>query len=462
MTDQLVFPKGFLWGVATASYQIEGAVDENGRTPSIWDTFSHLPGTTLHGDNGDIACDHYHRLDEDVELMAELGIRAYRFSIAWPRVQPHGKTAVNQIGLDHYRRLVDALRAHDIEPVATLYHWDLPQALEDGGGWTNRDTAGRLEDYARVVAGALGDRVQRWITLNEPWVAAFIGYGNGHHAPGLSEIGAGVVAAHHLLLGHGMAARVIAETAGRSPEIGISLNLSPVRPASGSDEDAAAVERVDEQRNRWFLDAVLRGSYPERLLEEYESLIGDDFLHDGDLEVIRADLDFLGVNYYTPLRAAASTNAKVPATRHCSYASWLGVEDRPRGDVARTTKGWTIEPDGLTELLLRLGKDYGGIPLYISENGAAFSDYVDPNGEVRDPERIEYLRGHLAAAHAAIAQGVDLRAYFVWSLYDNFEWADGYGQRFGLVFTDYRTQDRIPKASAHWYRRVIAANALDV
>jgi beta-glucosidase len=461
MTEQLVFPKGFLWGVATASYQIEGAVDEDGRTPSIWDTFSHLPGTTLHGDNGDIACDHYHRLDEDVALMAELGIRAYRFSIAWPRVQPHGKTAVNQIGLDHYRRLVDALRAHDIEPVATLYHWDLPQALEDGGGWTNRDTAGRLEDYARVVAGALGDRVQRWITLNEPWVAAFIGYGNGHHAPGLSEIGTGVVAAHHLLLGHGMAARAIA-AAGGSPEIGISLNLSPVRPASGSDEDAAAVERVDEQRNRWFLDAVLRGSYPERLLEEYESLIGDDFLHDGDLEVIRADLDFLGVNYYTPLRAAAATNAKVPATRHSSYASWLGVEDRPRDDVARTTKGWTIEPDGLTELLLRLGKDYGGIPLYISENGAAFSDYVDPNGEVRDPERIEYLKGHLAAAHAAIAQGVDLRAYFVWSLYDNFEWADGYAQRFGLVFTDYRTQDRISKASARWYRRVIAANALDV
>jgi beta-glucosidase len=462
MTDHLVFPEGFLWGVATSSYQIEGAVDEGGRTPSIWDTFSHLPGTTYHGDTGDVACDHYHRLEQDVELMAELGIPAYRFSIAWPRVLPDGGTAVNEAGLDFYRRLVDALRAKNIEPVATLYHWDLPQALEDAGGWLNRDTAGRFEDLAGVVGKALGDRVGRFITLNEPWCASFVGYSTGHHAPGLREIGAGVIAAHHLLLGHGMAVRALANTAGSSAEVGIALNLSPITPASESAEDAAAVQRVDQQRNRWFLDPVLRGSYPEWLLDEYVRLIGDDFLQSGDLDVIHADLSFLAVNYYTPLRMAAAAPPGEPPTSRSSLGDWLGVEERPRADVLRTTKGWTIEPDGLTALLLRIKNDYGGIPLYITENGAAFSDYVDPTGTVRDPERIDYLRRHFAAAHGAISEGVDLRGYFVWSLYDNFEWADGFGQRFGLVFTDYRTQDRILKASARWYRDVIAANAVDL
>jgi beta-glucosidase len=460
MTGQLVFPEGFLWGAATAAYQVEGAVDEDGRTPSIWDSFSHRLGTTYHGDNGDIACDNYHRLDEDVELMAELGIQAYRFSIAWPRVQPDGKATVNQIGLDHYRRLVDALRAHDIEPVATLYHWDLPQPLEDAGGWTNRETAKRLEDFARVVGAALGDRVERWMTLNEPWCSAFVGYAMGHHAPGIEEIGSGVIAAHHLLLGHGMAARALAESAGRSAQVGIALNLSPVRPASNSAEDTAAAERVDEQRNGWFLEAVLRGKYPPRLLDEYVSLVGDDFIQAGDLELIGTDLGFLAINYYTPLRVAAAPGPKVASTRHSSFGAWLGVDERPRADVTRTTNGWTIEPDGLTDILVRVRRDYGAIPLYIAENGAAFCDYVDPTGSVRDPERVDYLTRHLAAAHAAITQGVDLRGYFVWSLYDNFEWAEGYSQRFGLVFTDFRTQERIPKTSAHWYRKVIAANAV--
>jgi beta-glucosidase len=462
MTSRLVFPEGFLWGVATSAYQIEGAISEDGKGPSIWDTFSHLPGTTYHGDNGDIACDHYHRLDADVELMADLGIRAYRFSIAWPRIQTDGTSPVNEVGLDHYRRLTDALRAHGIEPVATLYHWDLPQALQDGGGWTSRDAAKRFGDYAYVVGQALGDRVERWITVNEPWVAAFIGYANGHHAPGLREIGAGVTAAHHLLLGHGMAARAITETAGASTQIGIALNLSPITPASESGEDASAAQRADEQRNRWFLDPLLRGSYPERLFEEYVGLIGDDFLQAGDLELIHADLGFLGVNYYTPLRVAASVVSKVPPTRHSSFDSWLGVDERPRDDVPRTTKGWTIEPDELTALLRRIRSDYGDFPMYVTENGAAFFDYVDPTGSVRDPERIQYLMSHIAAAHAAISEGVDLRGFFIWSLYDNFEWADGYGQRFGLVFTDYRTQERIPKQSAYWYRDVIAANALSV
>jgi beta-glucosidase len=461
MTDQLVFPDGFLWGVATSAYQIEGAVDEDGRTPSIWDTFSHRSGTTRHGDTGDVACDHYHRFESDVELMASLGIRAYRFSIAWPRILPEGKASINQTGLDYYRRLVEALRANDIEPVATLYHWDMPQPLEDNGGWTNRDTAKRLEDFAAVVGAALGDQVERWITINEPWVAAFVGYSMGEHAPGREEIGAGILAAHHLLLAHGLAARAITETAGESAQVGPAINLAPITAASDSVEDAAAARRYDDQRNRWFLDPVLLGSYPAELLEEYVALVGEDFLHDGDLEVMSANLGFLAVNYYAPNRVAAAPAAKVAPTGSSSFGEWLRVDDRARQDVARTTMGWTIEPEGLTEVLVRVRRDYRDIPIYITENGAAFYDYVDPSGQVRDTERIEYLKGHFAAAHAALAAGVDLRGYFVWSLYDNFEWSEGYGQRFGLVFTHFGTQERIWKQSAHWYRDVIAANGLE-
>jgi beta-glucosidase len=368
---------------------------------------------------------------------------------------------VNEVGLDYYRRLVDALRAHDIEPFLTLYHWDLPQPLEDAGGWTNRDTAKKLEDFARVVAEALGDRVDLWTTVNEPWVAAFVGYAMGQHAPGLKEIGAGILASHHLLLGHGLAARAIAETSGNSAQVGSAINLAQVIPATDSEEDAAAARRYDDHRNRWFLDPMLRGSYPAELLEEYTSLIGDDFLRDGDLEVMHADTSFLAVNYYSPNRIAAATGTRVASTRRSSFSEWIGIEDRSRTDVARTTMGWTIEPDGLTEVLVRVLRDYGDIPMYITENGAAFYDYVDPTGAVHDTERIEYLRDHFAAAHAAMAHGVDLRGYFVWSLYDNFEWAEGFAQRFGLVFTDYRTQERILKDSAHWYREVIAANAVN-
>jgi beta-glucosidase len=461
MNDRLVFPEDFLWGVATASYQVEGAAYDDGKGASIWDTFSHDVGSVHHGDNGDIACDHYHRIDSDIELMEELGIPAYRFSIAWPRVQPEGSGVVNEVGLDHYRRLVDGLRARGIEPVVTLYHWDLPQALQDRGGWANRDTARRFEDYAGVVAGALGDRVIRWITLNEPWVSAFVGHAKGEHAPGLRDLRASVLAAHHLLLSHGLATRVIAETTGPSAQIGITLNLSPVVPASPSLEDAAAARRVDGHLNRWFLDPVLLGSYPGDLLEESVRLIGGDFLRAGDLELIRADVDFLGVNYYTGRRVAAPSVPLSEPASDFSYSGWLGVDERPRTDVARTAKGWTIEPAGLTALLLRLRQDYGDIALYITENGAAFYDYADPTGAVRDLERIDYLRDHFAAAHAAIVKGVNLRGYFVWSLMDNFEWADGYSQRFGIVYIDYRTKARIPKQSAYWYRDVIAANAVD-
>ncbi len=466
MSPRLAFPEGFLWSVGTASYQVEGAADADGKGPSIWDTFSHRAGTVLHGDNGDIACDQYRRIETDVELMVELGIPAYRFSISWPRVQPDGRGPVNAAGLDHYRRLVELLRRRGIEALVTLYHWDLPQALQDGGGWADRDTAFRFAEYAGIVGSALGGEVTLWTTVNEPWVSAFAGYATGRLAPGIRDLGAAVKASHHLLLGHGLAARALAEAAGPSLRVGISLNLAPVSPVTSGAGDVAAARRFDGHLNRWFLDPVLRGSYPEELLAEYLPFVGGDFLREGDLETIRADIDFLGVNFYERRRVAATTagaqaGAGTGQEGGPSYERWLGVTDARRGDVPRTSKGWTIEPDGLTELLLRLREDYGDVPLYVTENGAAFPDYVDPEGNVKDPERVEFLAGHFAAAHAAISQGVDVRGYSVWSLLDNFEWADGYSQRFGVVFVDYRTQERIPKTSAYWLRDVIAANALE-
>ena len=459
MGDTLAFPDGFLWGAATSAYQIEGAVAEQGRAPSVWDLWSHEPGTTYRGDNADIACDHYHRLESDVELMAELSIPAYRFSVAWPRVQPEAGGGVNEAGLDHYKRLLDLLEGRGIEPMVTLYHFDLPQYLQDAGGWTNRETALRFQDYAGIVAGAIGDRVRLWLTINEPWVEAFFGYGDRIFAPALGEIGHAITASHHLLLGHGLATRAVVATASAPAQVGLALDPVTVTPASDSASDREAVERYKEQRNLWFLEPVLRGRYPERLLGEYVGLIGDGFLHDGDCEAINADLGFLALNYYSPARVAAVSSLEAP-TRRSGFWEWFGLEERPRPDVARTAMGWTIEPEALTAVLVQLKRDYGDFPLYITENGAAFYDYVDPDGLVNDTERVDYLRAHLAAAHAAIAQGVDLRGYFVWSLLDNFEWAEGYSKRFGLVYTDYRTQERIPKASAHFYREVISANAL--
>jgi len=466
MSSRIMFPEGFLWAVGTAAYQVEGAADADGKGLSIWDTFSHLPGTVFHDDNGDIACDQYHCIAADVELMVELGFPAYRFSVSWPRVQPDGSGRVNEVGLDYYRRLVDLLSARSIEAMVTLYHWDLPQALQDRGGWVNRDTAYRFAEYARIVASALGDRVTLWTTLNEPWVSAFEGHAKGRLAPGIRDLGASVRAAHHLLLGHGLAARVVADVAGASSRVGISLNLAPVSPATGRAEDVAAATRFDAHLNRWFLDPVLRGSYPEELLDESLLLAGGDFLREGDLATIRAEIDFLGANYYEPRRVVAapagerSGGASVPQGG-LAYDRWLGVVDVRREDLARTSKGWVIYPAGLTELLLRIREDYGDVPIYVTENGAAFADYVDPAGRVKDPERVEFLRDHFAAAHAAIVQGVDVRGYSVWSLLDNYEWADGYSQRFGIVFVDYRTQERIPKTSAYWLKDVIAANGFD-
>jgi beta-glucosidase len=454
------FPSGFLWGAATASYQIEGAASIDGRGPSIWDTFSHMPGKTRHGDTGDIAADHYRRLDEDLDLMGGLGLGAYRFSIAWPRIQPEGAGKPNQRGLDFYRRLVEGLRGRGIEPIPTLYHWDLPQALQDRGGWVSRETSDRFAEYAAIVAGALGDQVERWITLNEPWCSAWLGYGTGAHAPGARDFGQAAAATHHLLLGHGQAVRALRGASARA-QVGITLNLVPVRAGGSSEADLEAVRRVDGNHNRLFLDPIFRGSYPEDMLAHYASRRpGFSVVRDHDLEVIGSAIDFLGVNYYYPRLVVAAGGARGVGPDRGPILEDLGADVRTPAGAAITAMGWTVEPDGLTELLLRLRRDYPPVPIYITENGVATHDYITPEGRVDDPDRVSYLEGHLRALHAAIEQGVDVRGYFVWTLMDNFEWAHGYSKRFGLVFVEYRTQARVPKDSYHWYREVIAANSL--
>ncbi len=457
MTEVLNFPDGFLWGTATASYQIEGAVGKDGRGPSIWDTFCHTPGKIFHGDTGDIACDHYDRWEQDVVLMAGLGVNAYRLSVAWPRIQPDGTGPFTQKGVDFYRRLLDRLVEHGIAPAVTLYHWDLPQALQDKGGWANRDTAARFSDYAHHVVEALGERARLWITLNEPWVSAYVGYGLGEHAPGLSDLGTALRAAHHLLLGHGLAVAAIRPAMAAGSELGITLNLYPTHPATGAPADAEAAKRVDGYANRWFLDPVLKGAYPKDMLDIFTPVSGDAHIHPGDLETISAPLDFLGVNYYACHTVAADGGAE---TTGRPYPRLLHAVERGDPRTPVTGRGWPIQPDGLTELLVEMSTEYGPLPLYVTENGAAFPDYVDPEGEVKDPERVSYLEAHLQAAHRAIAQGVDLRGYFCWTLIDNFEWAAGYSQRFGIVWVDFKTQERIPKTSAKWFAGVAARNGV--
>ncbi|HMA37351.1 MAG TPA: GH1 family beta-glucosidase [Chloroflexia bacterium] len=441
---QLGFAPDFLWGAATAAYQIEGAVAEDGRGLSIWDTFSHTPGKTRDGDTGDVACDHYHRWREDVDLMRELGIAAYRFSIAWPRILPAGRGAVVPAGLDFYDRLVDGLLGAGIQPFATLYHWDLPQALQDEGGWANRDTAYAFADYAEIVALRLGDRVRGWITLNEPWVVAFVGNLHGRHAPGIQDLPTALRVTHHLLLGHGLAVpRLRAVTPGTP--VGITLNLTPVEAASDSPQDQAAAARQDVYQNRIFLDPLTRGEYPP----EAAAFLGPATfpVQPGDLATIAAPLDFLGVNYYT--RAVI---------RHAPGIGMLEHEQvRPPGDY--TTMGWEVYPPGLRTLLNRVHRDYAFPAYYITENGAAFPDQVDAAGAIHDAPRIAYLAQHFAAAAGAVRDGVPLRGYFVWSLLDNFEWGHGYSQRFGIVYVDYPTGARLWKDSAHWYQAFLAARS---
>ncbi|HJQ49707.1 MAG TPA: GH1 family beta-glucosidase [Gaiellaceae bacterium] len=432
----------FVWGAGTAAFQIEGATRVDGRGESIWDRFAAVAGNVADGDTGEPACEHYYRWREDLDLMGELGIQGYRFSVAWPRVQPDGRGPVNSKGLDFYRRLAEGLRERGIKPLATLYHWDLPQALQDGGGWAERDVVERYAEYARVVLDGLDGLVTDWITHNEPWVTAFLGYALGSKAPGLRDWRAAVRASHHALLAHGVVVREFRE-AGRDGQIGITLDLTVARPAGPSEADAAAALRFDGYHNRWFLDPLLRGAYPADMLELYEQRAGPlDMIQAGDLETMAQPLDFLGVNFYRPNLLAAGDSPV------------LGVREVEQ-DAERTAMGWPVVPEALTELLLRLKRDYGDLPLLITENGAAFQDRLDGDA-VDDDRRLEYLRTHVAAVEQAREQGVDVRGYYVWSLLDNFEWEWGYDKRFGIVYVDYPTQRRIPKRSALWYRDLIA------
>ncbi|MET7427002.1 GH1 family beta-glucosidase [Dactylosporangium sp. NPDC005555] len=461
--DPLTFPPGFVWGAATASYQIEGAAQEDGRTPSIWDTFSHTPDKTLGGDTGDVACDHYHRFREDVGLMKDLGVNAYRFSVAWPRVQPGGSGPANAKGLDFYRQLVDELLANDITPWVTLYHWDLPQALEDAGGWPARDTAARFADYATLVHGALGDRVRNWTTFNEPWCSAFLGYASGVHAPGRQHAPDALAAMHHLLLGHGQAVESI-RAADPQAQLGITLNLYAISPADETKAgDLDAVRRIDGLANRIFLDPVLLGSYPADVVADLRGVSDFGFVRDGDLKQIAQPLDLLGINYYSR-HVVAAEDPDVPAEPYWrAPTSWPGSETvrfLKRPGVPVTDMGWEVDAPGLTETLTRVARDYPAIPLYITENGAAYVDTVTDDGAVDDHERAAYFDAHFRACHDAITAGAPLHGYFAWSLLDNFEWAWGYTKRFGMIRVDYDTQRRTVKASGHRYREVIKHNGL--
>ncbi|MER8012020.1 GH1 family beta-glucosidase [Streptomyces sp. NPDC094149] len=452
----LHFPEGFLWGAGTAAYQVEGATAEDGRGPSIWDAFCARPGAVLNGHSGDPAADHYHRYAEDVDLMARLGLRAYRFSVSWSRVQPDGRGPLNPAGLDFYARLVDALLDRGIIPALTLYHWDLPQALQEQGGWGARETAARFADYASAVACRLGDRVPLWATVNEPWCAAFLGHAAGVHAPGLVDPALSLRTAHHLMLAHGLAAQALRAAADSRARVSVSLNLSPVGAATDTTADHEAARRIDGLLNRMFTNPLLLGAYPDDVQADTSHMTDWSFVRPGDEHTIASPIDLLGVNYYFPMTVAEGDAALGPSP-------WPGAETvrfRVPEERPVTAMGWPIEPAGLTKLLRWLHTRYPHIPLLVSENGAAFEDHVDRTGQVQDIERVCYLRDHLAAVHAAITAGVDVRGYFVWSLLDNFEWALGYSKRFGITYVDYTTQRRLFKSSARWYRDVMAANAV--
>jgi beta-glucosidase len=467
------FPPGFVWGVGTAAYQIEGAVAEDGRTPSIWDTFSHAPGRVADGDTGDVACDHYHRYRQDVALLRSLGVGSYRFSVSWsritPQVGPDGLGPINEAGLSFYRALVAELVAAGIEPVVTLYHWDLPQALQDAGGWTYRGTAQRFAEYSLVVARALSPQVRNFTTLNEPWCSAFLGYASGVHAPGWQDPAAALVAAHHLNLAHGLAATAI-RAHQPTATVGLTLNLAWVRcPAIDpaiDPRDADAVRRVDGLANRVFLDPVLSGYYPADLLTDTREISDWSFVRDGDLDVIHQVPDVLGVNYYTPtvVRHWDGARARQRADGHGDgpASPWVGCDgvEFPPQPGPTTDMGWAIDPTGLREILLRLHREHPGLNLMVTENGAAYPDVVTEDGGVPDQNRIDYLHRHLAAVLDAVEAGAPVRGYFLWSLLDNFEWAHGYAKRFGIVRVNYPTQRRIVKDSGHWYADVIRSSAL--
>ena len=440
------FPENFTWGAATASYQIEGAWEEDGKGESIWDRFSHTPGKVANGDTGDVACDHYHRWPEDLALMKEIGLNAYRFSIAWSRILPDGRGKVNQAGLDLYSRLVDALLEANIEPYVTLYHWDLPQRLQDEGGWPARMIVDAFYEYADVLSRALGDRVHNWITFNEPFVSAFTGYLEGRHAPGIKDQHQALAASHHLLLSHGMAVPVLRQNS-PGASVGITLNLTPQEPASPSVADRKASTWKDGYINRWFLDPLVGRAYPQDMVDAY----GDEmeFVQAEDLEIISTPIDFLGINYYM---RGINRSTQIPEEENAPRTVFPNDEF--------TEMNWEVYPDGMYQMLGRLHFDYNFPAIYITENGMACKDQVGPDGQVDDPARLSYLKRHLEKVHQAIAIGVPVKGYFTWSLLDNFEWAHGYAKRFGLIYVDYETQQRIPKSSAKWYAQVVRENML--
>ncbi len=440
----LKFPDGFLWGAATAAYQVEGSPLADGAGPSIWHTFAHSPSTIQHGHTGDLACDQYRRYREDIALMRELGLKAYRFSIAWPRVVPEGFGAANRKGIEHYHRLVDALLEAGIEPFATLYHWDLPQRAEDAGGWVNPESAQWYADYAAVLFEALGDRVRNWITFNEPWVSVWLGYALGVHAPGRCETGDALAAGHHILRAHGLAVGRFRELV-RGGKIGITLSVAACLPAASSPADAEAADRFGAFNNDWFIEPIVRGRYPQPLIDEFGEFMPE--INAADRAVIAQPIDFIGLNYYT--------------RQLVTYDERGFFKARPLRPIGqRTEMDWEVYPAGLYHLLRQFHERYG-LPLYVTENGAAFADSdPDKQGRVDDWQRLRYLQSHFEMAHRAIAEGVDLRGYMVWTFIDNFEWTFGYTKRFGLVHCDFTTQKRIIKQSGHWYRRVIEENGL--
>jgi beta-glucosidase len=450
--DELIasLPPSFRWGVATSAYQIEGAVAEDGRGPSIWDSFCRVPGAIDGGDTGDVACDHYHRMPEDVTLLRDLGVDAYRFSVAWPRVQPGGRGPANPAGIGFYDRLVDELLGHGIDPWVTLYHWDLPQELEDAGGWPARDTACRFADYAMLVFDALADRVHAWTTLNEPLCTAMLGYHLGVQAPGRRDFAAAIHAVHHLLLGHGLATQRMRAAAPSPVQLGITLNTSAVAPATDSVADRDAARRADGLGLRIYLDPLVHGRYPPDVVEDLETRGVRLPVRDGDLPVIATPFDTLGINYYF-----SSLVSGVDGSGRTVDDDGTPVELGVRLGRPVTAMDWEITPDGLTDLLVRLGRDYPDLPMVVTENGAAFHDAPDQTGFVRDDDRTAYLAAHVAAVARARQAGADVRGYFVWSLMDNFEWSYGYAKRFGLIRVDYETQRRVPKHSARWYRDTI-------
>lgn len=465
---QSAWPDGFIWGSATAAAQVEGAAHEDGKEDSIWDAFARVPGAIAHGDTLETAVDHYHRMPDDVRLMKELGLDSYRFSTSWARVRP-GDRAVNPAGLDFYSRLVDELLGAGILPWLTLYHWDLPQALEEKGGWANRDTAYRFAEYATDVYAALGDRVTHWTTFNEPFCSSLIGYASGVHAPGRQDPRAAIAAVHHQHLAHGLA--VTALRAAGADNIGITLNLSNGIPADPDDPaDLDAARRFDLLQNRIFLDPILRGAYPDDALRELEPFGLGELVQGGDLDLIHSPIDFLGVNHYhddlvSGRPADSSSDGHNGGAERQAASPWIGSENLtfPSRGLPRTAMGWEVNPDGLRHLLVRLGREYDTLPpLYVTENGAAYDDTMAENGRVHDPERTAYILDHVGAIKRAINEGADVRGYFVWSLFDNFEWSWGYGKRFGIVRVDYDTLERTIKDSGREFARLIESARVPV